>query len=260
VNENLTEVVVINDADDGALFDDGAVVTAIVAETADTAEERAPGIADQAASWLQRAKSGYTKAKVEHETHDGTTPRVGPWERITAIAPTVAGVVKYHSTGTARPSASVVIEERVAVAEAPKPKPLPDVIHEATEEAAGLIHAEIELAKTEIKAKMKAVLPAIGFILIALFIILYAILVLILAAVMGLAVVLPVWASALIIGVAMLIGAALLIWAGVKALKRVGRVQFLAGGTIKDDIHAIVDAFKSRNWAIHQEALKEGRL
>ncbi|MCL1801933.1 MAG: phage holin family protein, partial [Promicromonosporaceae bacterium] len=224
-------------------------------------EEKSETLKDHASTWWNRAKAGYNKAQVEyvHETEARKeSGEAGGWTKLISVVP---GVATYRGTGTATPSAiGVLVEEEVITVEKPKPRPLPDLIKETTEDAQGLIHAELALAKSEIKQRAKIIGPAVGMFFVAAFIILYALSVLIWAAVFGLAVALPLWLSALIIGVGMVLIAVVLVLIGIRTLKKLGRIKFLAGGTIKDDIAAITGAFKTRNWANEQEAIKEGRL
>ncbi len=83
-----------------------------------------------------------------------------------------------------------------------------------------LVRAEIASLKAEIAEKAKAAGIGIGLLVGAGVFAFFAALVLIAAAVLALALVLPVWASALIIGVVLLTIAGIIAAVGVRALKR----------------------------------------
>ncbi|MCL1800706.1 MAG: phage holin family protein [Promicromonosporaceae bacterium] len=224
-------------------------------------EEKSETLKDHASTWWNRAKAGYNKAQVDyvHETEARKeNGEAGGWTKLIAVVP---GVATYRGTGTSAPSAiGVLVEEEVIAVEKPKPRPLPDLIKETTEDAQGLIHAELALAKSEIKQRAKIIGPAVGMFFVAAFIVLYALSVLIWAAVFGLAVALPLWLSALIVGVLMLVIAALMVLIGIRLLKKFSGKKWITTETIKDDITAITNAFKTKNWANDQELIKEGRL
>jgi hypothetical protein len=229
---------------------DGAIISGVVPET----------LKDHATSWWNRAKSGYEHAQAEHvlDIAEKDAGEIGTFSKIKSVVP---GLATFRSTGNPHPSAiGILADDQVTAIPVPKPKPLPDLIKEATDDASGLIRSEVALAKSGIKKRAKIIGPALGLFFVAVFILLYAISVLIWAAVLGLGVVLPLWLSALIIGFAMILAVALLVFIGVRRLKKLGGLQFLSGTTIKDDIAAITNAFKTRNWANEQDAIKEGRL
>lgn len=276
-------VVIEGDAANDSVFDDGSVVAGVV-------HEKLPGkFAEHANGFWQRAKVGFEKGKAEHEVghhDDGSLAvangyheidvdgveidvengvdvknvKVGAWERLASIPSTVAGVVGYRTTGTSHSSAGVLVKEELVEVAVPKPKPIPDLIHNATDEVSGLVRAEMALIKTEIKQKAKIIGPAIGLLLVALVLLLLALPFLLWAGVFALSLVVPMWGAALIMFALTLLVAAGLAFAGLKLLKKLGNVKSLAGGSIKDDIHAIVEAFKGHKWADAQAALKEGRL
>ena len=83
-----------------------------------------------------------------------------------------------------------------------------------------LLRAELDSFKQEIAVKLKAAGIGIGLLVGAATFLFFAVGVLLAAAVAGLATVLPVWASALIIGVVILLIAALLGFLGIKSLKK----------------------------------------
>ena len=83
-----------------------------------------------------------------------------------------------------------------------------------------LVRGEIESFKNELVGKLKLAGVGIGLLLGAATFAFFALLVLMAAAVLGLATVLPAWASALIIGGAILIIAVILALVGVSSLKK----------------------------------------
>ena len=282
------EVLIIDDdAGEDAIFDDGTVVAGVV-------HESLPGRwAEHANGFWSRAKAGFEKGKAEHEAgnrlfggsmpdgeHDGAdyeidvdgveidieggaevhNVKVGAWERLASIPQTVAGVVGYRTTGSPHPSAGLLVKEERVEVTVPKPRPIPELMHNATDEVSGLVRAEIALVKTEIKQKAKIIGPAIGLLVAAIALLLFALPFILWAAVFALGLVLPLWASALIVFAVLLLLAAGLAFAGIKLLKKLGNIKSLAGGSIKDDIHAIIEAFKGHKWADAQAAIKGERL
>jgi len=241
-------------------------------------------LAEEAKGLWRRAKAGFEKGKGEAEGQSSTIhptdsdgvlfePVVlveeeeveapsGIWERIVEIVP---GVAAFHGTGRAathhegRAGATDGFWNEDAF-DPRKPKPLPDVIKDATEEASGLIHAEMALARTEIKSRMKVILPALLLFVVAITVLLYAVGVLIWTIILGLAHLVPLWLSALIVGVLMLLVVAGLIYAGIRMLKKLSGKRWLTSETIKDDITAITSAFKTKNWENAQQKIKEERL
>ena len=235
------EVFIIDDDAGGdTLFgdgvDDGAVAVEVVHESLPNK------LAEHASGFWNRAKVGFEKGKL------GSIPS------------TVAGVVSYRTTGTPHPSAGVVVREELVEVAVPKPRPIPELMHDATDEVSGLVRAEIALVKTEVKQKAKIIGPAVGLLLAAIALLLFALPFIMWAAVFALGLLLPLWASALIVFALLLVIAAVLALVGVKMLKKLGNVKSLAGGSIKDDIHAIIEAFKGHKWADAQAAIKGERL
>ena len=275
MNEELAGVAAAD-----ARLDGGAVVSARVVDelVLDSNDDDGATLASKsAAGWLDRARAGFAKAQATHEREPGAKISItraadsagsgAGKDRFAKLTEVVPGLASFRGTGRAAPSVvgvmvddGLLVEEEVLQIRKPKPRPLPDLIHATTEDAAGLVHSEIALAKSEIKQRAKIIGPSIALFLLAGFIVLYAISVLIWAVVLGLGHAVPLWLSALIVGLAMmLVALALVLW-GVRMLKKLGQLKFLAGGTFKDDITAITNAFKTKNWANEQDALKEGRL
>ncbi len=83
-----------------------------------------------------------------------------------------------------------------------------------------LVHAEIASLQDEMKAKAKAAGLGAGLIAAAAFVLVFALGVFITAGIAGLSQVLPLWASALIVGGALVLIAAVLVLFGALSLKR----------------------------------------
>jgi uncharacterized membrane protein YqjE len=103
-----------------------------------------------------------------------------------------------------------------------------------------LIRSEIELLKAELIAKVKHAGIGVGLILGGVVIALFAFGVLLAAAVLGIAVALPAWLAALIVGVALLLITAILVLVGVKQLKAgAPPVPSETIESVKQDVNAI---------------------
>ncbi len=103
-----------------------------------------------------------------------------------------------------------------------------------------LVRAEIAALKAEIAAKMKAAGIGAGLLVGAAVFGLFAVLVLIAAGVLALALVLPPWAAALIIGAVLLIIAAIIAAIGIGQLKRgVPPTPTETIESVKDDVRAV---------------------
>lgn len=85
---------------------------------------------------------------------------------------------------------------------------------------ADLVRGEIEQLKKEMTDKLKAAGIGIGLLVFAAAFVFFTLTMLVVAAVAGLATVLPVWASALIVGGASLLLAAILAFIGVMSLRK----------------------------------------
>jgi uncharacterized membrane protein YqjE len=97
-----------------------------------------------------------------------------------------------------------------------------DLLRRLREDVAALIRSEIELAKTEVLAKVKAHARAAAFIAIAVAFALLALLALLFAGIAVLALAVPLWASALIVGGALLFVAAVLAWMAIRSVRKAG--------------------------------------
>jgi hypothetical protein len=111
-----------------------------------------------------------------------------------------------------------------------------------------LVRGEIESFKQELIGKLKLAGVGIGLLLGAAIFAFFALLVLLAAAVLGLATVLPAWASALIIGGAILVVAIILALIGISNLKKgVPPAPTETIKSIKKDVRAIKGIGKRDN-------------
>ncbi|MBO1902755.1 phage holin family protein [Leucobacter weissii] len=104
-----------------------------------------------------------------------------------------------------------------------------------------LAKAEFENAKREITAKVKRGGIGLLSIVVALFFLFFAIGSLVAAAIAGIAVVWPVWLSALVVGIGLILLAAAAILAGVALIKRGIPVPEQTIERVEDDLDALGD-------------------
>jgi len=116
-----------------------------------------------------------------------------------------------------------------------------DVVAKVSEQFSRILRGEIELIQVKLADKAKHVGVGAAFFAVAGLLALYALGVLITAAVLGLAVALPAWLSALIVGVVLLIIAAI---AALVGKKKVEQGQAPSAEETKANIKADVDAVK----------------
>lgn len=110
---------------------------------------------------------------------------------------------------------------------------LPDLIRR-------LIRGEVELAKAELIAKLKAAGLGIGLLVGAAVFGFLLLEVLIAAAVLGVATALPAWLAALLVGAALLVITAAFAFVGIRSLKRgVPPVPSETVKNVKNDVHAL---------------------
>ena len=97
-----------------------------------------------------------------------------------------------------------------------------DLLRRLREDLAALIHSEIDLAKTEVIEKIKRHAKAAVFIAIALPFALLALLAFLFGAIAVLALAVPLWASALIVGGALLFVALIFAFVGLRSVRKAG--------------------------------------
>jgi uncharacterized membrane protein YqjE len=97
-----------------------------------------------------------------------------------------------------------------------------DLLRRLREDVAALIHSEIDLAKTEVIEKIKMHGKAAVLILIAIPFVLLALLAFVFGAIAVLALAVPLWASALIVGGVLLLIALILALLGVRSVRKAG--------------------------------------
>lgn len=101
----------------------------------------------------------------------------------------------------------------------PEPTSLGELFGRLSEQTSRLVHAEIELAKAELKAKLTKMGIGAGLLVVAGVLALYALDKLFDAAALGLAEALSPWLAFLLVGVALLLIVGGLAFAGIKALQ-----------------------------------------
>ena len=97
-----------------------------------------------------------------------------------------------------------------------------DLLRRLREDFAALIRSEIDLAKAEVQDKLKVHARGVGLLAGAAAFVLLGLFALVGSAIFALALALPYWASALIVGVVLLLIALLLAKLGQRAIKRAG--------------------------------------
>ena len=97
-----------------------------------------------------------------------------------------------------------------------------DLLRRLREDVATLIRSEIELAKSEVVEKVKLHARAAVFIAIALPFLLLALFAFLFAAIAALALVVPLWASALIVGGVLVLVALILGYLGMRSIRKAG--------------------------------------
>lgn len=121
-----------------------------------------------------------------------------------------------------------------------------DLLRRLREDFAALIRSEIDLAKTEVQEKVKAHARAAAFIGVAVAFALLALLALLFAGIAVLALAVPLWASALIVGGALLLLALILGWLAMRSMRK-------AGAPVPEEaiaeVHATVDELKETRTA-----------
>jgi uncharacterized membrane protein YqjE len=97
-----------------------------------------------------------------------------------------------------------------------------DLLRRLREDIAGLIHSEIDLAKTEVIEKIKMHAKAAVFVAVAVPFVLLALLAFLFSAIAALALAMPLWASALIVGGVLLLIALVLAFMGLRSVRKAG--------------------------------------
>jgi uncharacterized membrane protein YqjE len=130
-------------------------------------------------------------------------------------------------------------------ADDPRDLPLSEIVSRLTEQTSRLVRQEIELARSELGGQAKAVGAAAGIIGTAALLVLGAFGALTAAIVGALAVVLPMWAAALIVTVLYAVGAGICAYAARERLRRVDPVPRQTIQTVKEDARWVATRAKS---------------
>jgi hypothetical protein len=141
---------------------------------------------------------------------------------------------RIEPTGSAAPSNTVPADASVG-----------ELIKAMSADLSRLVRDEIQLAQTEISAKAKQAGKGVGAFGGAGVLALYGIAVLIAAAVLGLALVLPAWLAALIVGVVVLAIAGVVALVGKKQLSEAGpAVPEKTVASVKEDVAEIKESIQ----------------
>jgi uncharacterized membrane protein YqjE len=97
-----------------------------------------------------------------------------------------------------------------------------DLLRRLREDIAGLIHSEIDLAKTEVIENIKVHAKAAVFVAVAVPFVLLALLAFLFGAIAALALAMPLWASALVVGGVLLLIALIFAFMGMRSLRKAG--------------------------------------
>jgi uncharacterized membrane protein YqjE len=97
-----------------------------------------------------------------------------------------------------------------------------DLLRRLREDVAALIHSEIDLAKTEVTEKIKMHAKAAVLIAVAIPFVLLALLAFLFSGIAALALAVPLWASALIVGGVLFVIAAVLALLGLRSVRKAG--------------------------------------
>jgi len=108
----------------------------------------------------------------------------------------------------------------MASADRPRPPSLVELVTELPTRVTDLVHAEIELLKTEVIGKLKALGIGAGFLVGALLVLGFMVGVLLTAAILALSLVIPGWLAALLVAAFLLIVAVILALIGWRILQR----------------------------------------
>lgn len=124
------------------------------------------------------------------------------------------------------------------VEETKNPRSIGELVAGISERFSRLIRDEIELAKVQATAKVKKISVGAVMLIVGGVIALYAFGILLLAAVWGIANALPLWLSALIVGVFLLLITGILVLVGMKSLKKSNEYVVDPKSGILNDIEA----------------------
>jgi uncharacterized membrane protein YqjE len=125
-----------------------------------------------------------------------------------------------------------------------------ELVRRASEQVTGLVRAELQLAKAELAEKGKRAGTGAGLLGVGGVAALYGLGILIAAGVLALALVLPAWASALIVAVALFVIAGILILVGRASLRKgLPPVPQDAVASVRADIDAVTTAVAERGHA-----------
>ncbi len=144
---------------------------------------------------------------------------------------------------------SQAYKERVGTAPPPSARDLStsELVQQAAEQLSRLVRDELTLARMEVAEKGGRAGQGAGMLGVAGVVSMYALGVLLIAAVAALALVLPTWLAALVVGVALLVVAGLLALAGRAQLRRATpAVPEHTARNLRDDLDTVTTAVRMR--------------
>jgi hypothetical protein len=121
-----------------------------------------------------------------------------------------------------------------------------ELVQQAGEQVSRLVRGEIALARAELVRQGRRAGAGAGAFAAGALLVLYALGALVLAAVAGLANAVPLWLSALLIGVALLVLAGLLALAGRQRFRRTVPPAAAATRSVREDVTAVTTAVRER--------------
>lgn len=128
---------------------------------------------------------------------------------------------------------------------APRQKSLIQLIQQLPDRVSVLVHSEIELIKTEVIGKLKALGLGAAFFVVAAVILLFMVGVLLTAAVLALSLIMPGWLAALLVALVLLIAAAIVALIGWRKLKTgLPPTPEQSIASLKNDLSAITGTVK----------------
>ena len=122
----------------------------------------------------------------------------------------------------------------------PRKRSLAQLVTDLPKLVGELVHAEIELVKSELIGKLRSLGVGVGILVGALGVLLFAVGTLLTAAILGLGTVLPPWLAALLVSAVLLVVAGVLGLIGWRTLKRgLPPVPTESIGSLKKDVQSI---------------------
>lgn len=123
-----------------------------------------------------------------------------------------------------------------------------DLVRRASEQISTLVRDEIQLARTEMAEKGKRASKGAGLFGAAAMLALYGVAALLTAVILAVALALPAWAAALIVGAVLLVIAGILVILGRGNIRRIGpAVPQATIDSLRADVNAVTNAVEDRS-------------